>query len=239
MSNEAPNGAVSDAEGTAALEQALGYRFGDAGLLETALAHPSYAHEQDGSRGNERLEYLGDAVLDLAIAHLLFLEHPDWPEGDLTRARAGLVNQRALAEQARALALGSFVRLGRTEQRSAGENKDSVLANCLEAVLGAVYLDGGLEPALAVTRRLFGAVVVETPRRDAKTELQEWAHAEYRVTPSYVTVEDTGTEDDAERFTVAVSIGSERWGTGVGRSKRLAERAAAQAALARRPEPGR
>jgi ribonuclease-3 len=218
------------------LEAALGYAFRDASLLEAALAHASWAHERDGSRGNERLEYLGDAVLDLAVAHLLCEAHPDWHEGELTRARAALVNKRALAARARALELGLFVRLGRTEQRSGGARKDSVLANALEAVLGAVYRDGGLGPALALTRRLFGAAIAEPPRRDAKTELQEWAHATFRRTPAYRTVSDSGTEDDEIRFTVEVRIGDRAWGRGVGRSKQSAERAAAREALARRAE---
>ncbi len=228
---------MSDAPpGRDALQAALGYAFRDAGLLEAALSHASYAHEQDGDRGNERLEYLGDAVLDLAIAHLLCEAHPGWQEGDLTRARAALVNKRALAARARRLRLGEFLKLGRTEQRSRGEHKDSILADSLEALFGAVYLDGGLAAALDLAGRLFGDAIAAPPVRDAKTELQEWAHASFRATPAYRTVLDTGTEDDELRFTVEVQIGSRTWGRGVGRSKRLAERAAARVALERRRE---
>lgn len=216
------------------LEDALGYVFRDRQLLETALTHPSQAHELDGSRGNERLEYLGDAVLDLLIAHLLYEAHPDWHEGDLTRARAALVNQRALASRARALELGRFVRLGRTEQRTEGSTKASVLANACEALLGAIYLDGGLEAAREAVRRLFGEALSDAPQRDAKTELQEWAHATFQRTPAYRTVGDSGLDADEARFTVEVRIGDETWGRGVGRSKRSAERAAAGAALERR-----
>jgi ribonuclease-3 len=169
------------------------------------------------------------------IAHELYARHPEWDEGELTRARAALVNQRALAEVARSLGLGRLVRLGRTEQRSAGADKDRVLANCLEALIGAVFLDGGLEPASALLRRVF-ARGIETGggARDPKTEFQEWAHARYRTTPSYQTVRDSGTEDDESRFTVEVWVGSESWGRATGRSKRSAERAAALAALGRR-----
>jgi ribonuclease-3 len=221
-------------EAPQALEAALGYAFRDRLLLETALSHPSWSHEADGSRGNERLEHLGDAVLDLAVAHLLYRRHPEWPEGLLTRSRASLVNQRALASRARDLDLGRFLRLGRTEQRTGGARKDSVLANACEALFGAVYLDGGLGPALELAERLFGAAIAQPAGRDAKTELQEWAHAALQTTPSYRTVGDSGTEDDPERFRVEVRIGGEAWGQGVGRSKRSAERAAARAALVKR-----
>jgi ribonuclease-3 len=215
----------------ASVDEALGYTFRDRALVETALSHASYAHEMDGSRGNERLEFLGDAVLDLLIAELLFAAHPSWSEGELTRARAALVNRGALAERARAIDLGRFLKLGRTELRSGGEAKDRVLADCLEAVVAAIYLDGGLEPAMAFAKRWFGEGLGARPLADAKTELQEWAHAELQRTPSYAMVDDSETEDDDERFTVEVSIGGKRWGVGVGRSKQLAERAAARDAL--------
>jgi len=221
----------------ASVDEVLGYRFRDAGLATTALTHPSWANEVDGGGGNERLEFLGDAVLDLVIANALYAAHPDWAEGELTRARAALVNQRALAAVSRSLGLGRLVKLGRTEQRSSGGDKDRVLANCLEALIGAVFLDGGLAPATALLRRLFAPSIEAggaVGTRDPKTALQEWAHAEHRTTPSYGTVRDSGVDHDEQRFTVEVRIGSETWGSGSGRSKRSAEQAAAQAALARR-----
>ena len=221
----------------ASVEDALGYRFRDPELASTALTHPSWANEVDGGGGNERLEFLGDAVLDLVIASELYAAHPDWAEGELTRARAALVNQRALAEVSRSLGLGRLVKLGRTEQRSAGGDKDRVLANCLEALIGAVFLDGGLEPATALLRRLFAPAIEAgdaVGTRDPKTAFQEWAHAEHRTTPSYDTVGDSGVDHDEQRFRVEVRIGSETWGSGAGRSKRSAEQAAARAALARR-----
>lgn len=216
------------------IDAALGYEFADRALLELALTHTSYAHEDDGGRGNERLEFLGDAVLDLAISEILYQVHPEWHEGDLTRTRAGLVNQKSLARQARNLELGRFIKLGRTEMRSGGCDKDSILANCFEALIGAIYLDGGLAPVEGFVRQVYGDALASDAgrhRRDAKTEFQEWAHARFRQTPRYAMVGDSAEDDDDARFSVEVSIGAEVWGRGVGRSKRIAEREAAAAAL--------
>lgn len=219
---------------TERLGAALDYDFEDEGLAETSLSHPSHAHELDGGRGNERLEFLGDAVLDLVVARMLFLRHPDWSEGHLTRARAALVNKDALARRARGLGLDELVKLGKTERRTGGRSKDSILANCFEAVIGALYLDGGLVPVDRLIERLFGEEASqEEVLQDAKTAFQEWAHAELQVTPHYRTVEDTGIENDDARFTVEVMVDDAACGSGVGRTKREAERAAARAALAR------
>jgi ribonuclease-3 len=226
----------SDSSPAASLAEAIGYEFADASLAELALSHPSYAHEVDGSRGNERLEFLGDAVLDLVVSELQFQLHPDWTEGDLSRSRAALVNKSALAERARALGVDRFVLLGRTERRSSGQRKDSVLSNCLEAIIGAMYLDGGLAPVRAWVATTFEdgfAAGGEPSSRDAKTHFQEWAHAKLQTTPRYRTVSDSGTENDEERFTVEAVVADEVWGVGVGRSKRVAERDAARAALER------
>ncbi len=219
----------------AALEAELGHTFRDPSLLETALQHPSFAHEQDGTRGNERLEFLGDAVIDLAAAQLLFEAHPTWEEGHLSRARAALVNTSALARHARELDVPAHVRLGRTE-RKGGTGKDSILANVFEAVIGAVYLDAGLEPVVALARVLFAPALEpdsDAFAADPKTRFQEWTHAELRKTPRYVSVEDTGVENDEGRFTVEARIDGDVWGRGCGRTKRAAERAAAEAALER------
>jgi ribonuclease-3 len=227
----------AEAARLASLTQAMGHRFRDGSLVRLALSHPSHAWETEGNRGNERLEFLGDAVLDLVIAELCYDAHPDWNEGDLTRARAALVNKQSLAKCARELGLDELVLLGRTEQSTAGHRKDSVLANCLEAVLGAMYLDGGLEPVARWVRATWGEQIgsATAPQaRDVKTRFQEWAHAELQATPRYRTVGDTGTENDDARFTVEVVIGDEVWGRGSGRSKRAAERAAAAAAIERR-----
>lgn len=227
--------AEGEADGVVdAVIAAVGHAFDDRQWLETALSHASYAHEQDGSRGNERLEFLGDAVLDLLIADILFAAHPDWDEGELTRTRAGLVNQRALATRARALGLNQWVKLGRTERRSGGSEKDSILADCFEALVGAIFLDGGLAPAMEFVRREFADGLMRGAARDAKTEFQEWAHTRFSKTPDYQTVGDSGTDDDDRRFTVEVSIDERIWGRGVGRTKRAAEREAAVVALDRR-----
>jgi ribonuclease-3 len=226
----------------ARLEDTLGYHFRDASLAATALCHASFSHESERLPGherapsNERLEFLGDAVLGLVVAEELYREHPDWAEGELTRGRAALVNGAALARCARELALGPLVRLGRTEQRSGGEAKDTILANCFEAVLGAVFLDGGMGPATALARRALGPEAEAA--RDPKTAFQEWAHARFRTTPTYRTARDSGVEDDDARFTVEVRIGRETWGSGTGRSKRVAERHAAERALERGGDDG-
>jgi len=218
----------------ASIEEVVDHEFAESALIDLALTHASFAHELDGSRGNERLEFLGDAVLDLVIAEQLFDAHPDWSEGELTRARAALVNKRTLAESARSLGLGAHIRLGRTERISKGAEKDSILANCFEAVIGALYLDAGLVPVEAFLQRIFGKAVEEGSvgkRLDPKTEFQEWAHAEHGVTPRYRTINDTETDDDDNRFTVEVLLGEDPVGVGIGRTKRAAERVAAQSAL--------
>jgi ribonuclease-3 len=227
--------AASPAPARESLERCLGHAFRQPALLEIALQHPSFAHEQSGTRGNERLEFLGDAVIDLAAAQLLFEAHPTWEEGHLSRARAALVNTSALAAHARALDVPPHVRLGRTE-RKGGTEKDSILANVFEAVIGAMYLDAGLEPVLALARTLFAPALApdsDAFAADPKTRFQEWTHAELRKTPRYVPIDDTGVENDEERFAVEARIDGEVWGHGRGRTKRAAERAAAETALER------
>jgi ribonuclease-3 len=228
---------VSDGAATPVDEIAghLGYRFRDAALLEIALTHPSAAYERDRSGGNERFEFLGDAVLDLAVAKLLFEAHPDWREGDLTRARAAIVNTRSLSRRARHLGLGAHIRLGRTEQKSGGERKERVLANLFEALVAAIYLDGGLEPVVALVQRVFGGEIASGAllERDPKTTFQEWTHAKLKETPRYRLITDSGIDEAEDRFAVAVDVGGRCWGEGVGRSKRVAELAAASAALQR------
>ena len=217
------------------LERVLGHAFGDRELLEAALCHPSYTQEVDGSCGNERLEFLGDAVIDLAAAQLLFEAHPAWDEGHLTRARAALVNRRSLARCAERLELPRHVRLGRGE-RDGGAAKERILANVFEAVVGALYLDAGVAPVLELARRLFAAALApdsDAFAADPKTRFQEWAHARGRPTPRYVALSDSGVENDECRFEVDVRIEGEVWGRGSGRTKRAAERAAAEAALGR------
>jgi ribonuclease-3 len=232
-------GASVSADPVDVLSRALGYEFCDRERVLIALSHASYAHETRGDRGNERLEFLGDAVLDLVVGEALYAAHPDWSEGQLTRARASLVRGDALAERARELALPSLVKLGRTELRSGGSEKDSILANVFEAVIGALYLDGGLAPVQAYVAGWFTGDGEHSLIADAKTSFQEWAHAALRATPTYHTLGDSGIEDDEQRFTVEVRVSGEPWGTGTGRSKRLAERGAAVAALERRAQVSR
>jgi ribonuclease-3 len=233
VSQEARKDDLRDAAAIERLGACLDYAFLDGARALTALAHASYAQETRGDRGNERLEFLGDAVLDLVVSEALYAAHPDWSEGQLTRARAALVRGEALAARARSIGLPDLVRLGRTELRSGGAEKDSILAGCFEAVVGALYLDGGLAPVRGLVARWLAESSGDTAR-DAKTAFQEWAHATLRATPSYRTRDDSGIEADESRFTVEVCVDGEVWGSGVGRSKRIAEREAAEAALARR-----
>jgi ribonuclease-3 len=215
------------------LEKALGYAFADRALLETALTHASYANENPGETDGERLEFLGDAVIGMVVAQLLYRAHPEWPEGDLTRALHKLVDGPGLASLARHLELGPHIRLGRTELQSGGDDKDTILGDVLEAILGAMYLDGGLAPVEALARTHFAeALAVGAPRvaLDPKTGFQEWVMMHFGVFPTYRVVGDSGVEGDDERFTVEILIGEEVVGRGTARSKRVAERRAAAAA---------
>jgi len=216
-----------------ALEDALGHHFARPELLATALAHPSWSHERDGSRGNERLEFLGDAVLELVVGELLYEAHPGWDEGTLTRARAALVNTGALAARARLLDLGPHLLLGRSERASGGAEKERILADAFEAVLGALYLDGGLAAARRLALRVFADALRDgvRPAGDAKTRLNEWAQARCGVTPVYLVVDENGREDDPGRWCIEVEVAGARKASGRGRTKREAEQAAAAAAL--------
>lgn len=217
-----------------ALQQTLGHSFQDVELLESALRHASFAHESPGRSSNERLEFLGDAVVGLVVAHCLFEAHRDWSEGDLTRGLSALVDKQSLAELGRRVGLGRFILLGRTERSSAGETKETILADATEAVIGALFLDGGLEAVRAFVVRSFAAAFeADAPKvgRDPKTLLQELMVAQSGSFPSYRMTLDTGIEGDGERFEVEVWVERERLGRGLGRSKRLAERAAAETAL--------
>ena len=218
------------------LERRIGYRFADPGLLREALTHASYARERDGSCGNERLELLGDAALDLVVTEALYRAHPDWSEGALTRARAALVNGPALAARARDLELGTRLRLGRSEQRSRGFEKASILANVFEALAGALYLDGGIPAVEALARvalpSAFDPGAPPAPP-EPKTRLNEWADLQGRARPVYRLLRDSGEEDAEDRFTVAVELGGRLLAQATARTKRSAERQAAAGALAR------
>ncbi len=214
------------------LERRLGVELDDDDLLKTSLTHRSYAFEHGGLETNERLEFLGDAVLALVVTDFIFHELPDAAEGRLAKLRAAAVRTSALAEVGREVGLGAFVRLGRGERASGGADKDSILADTFEAVLGAVYLARGFEAASQVVRRLFVDRLRELATRgaalDYKTSLQELAAARFNSLPVY-DLEEQGP-DHAKRFTATVRVGGDVFGGGTGHSKKLAEQAAAREA---------
>jgi len=212
------------------LETGLGHRFVRPEHLAVALTHRSSGDAEN----NEKLEFLGDAVLSLAMSDVLMARFPDAREGDLSKIRASLVNAEVLARKARELELGRWLRLGKGEEKSGGRDKPSILASAYEAVLGAVYLDAGYEPARAVIERQFAPDVEEhltVGLRDYKTRLQELTQRLFRETPAYTLVEESGP-DHAKRFASEITIGGRTCGRGVGRSKKMAEQAAAADALA-------
>jgi ribonuclease-3 len=213
-----------------ALEAALGHRFARPEQLAMALTHRSFGEGPN----NETLEFLGDAVLALAMSDLLMTRFRDAREGDLSKMRAALVNAEVLARKARDLDLGRWLRLGRGEEKSGGREKPSILAAGYEALLGAIYLDAGYEPARAVVEAHFAADVVEHARlgqRDYKTQLQELTQRLFRETPAYTLVEESGP-DHEKRFVSEIAIAGRTCGRGTGRSKKTAEQAAAMQALA-------
>ncbi|MGQ9669643.1 MAG: ribonuclease III [Desulfosoma sp.] len=224
------------------LQDLLGYRFQSIDLIHQALVHRSYTHErtETGLDDNERLEFLGDSVLSLVISHMLLIKFPQADEGSLSRMRASLVNEGRLAAIAADLGLGDLMRLGKGEEMSGGRDKPSILADAVEALLGAVYLDGGLDAAFHVVRRLFDEkleqmVTEEDPLRrldkDFKTQLQEATQAKKRMVPQYVVEREEGPDHD-KVFYVTVSLEGRLLARGVGKSKKAAEQDAAQKALA-------
>jgi ribonuclease-3 len=225
--------AASPRSGSTSLDLALGIRFGDATLRELALTHRSFAFEQDLAETNERLEFLGDAVLGLVITDMAYAAFPEMPEGELAKLRAAVVNAQALADVARSLRLGGLVRLGKGEEQSGGRDKASILADALEAVIGAVYLDLGLDEARRLIERLFRPLIDAYARgegdRDYKTILQELASRELHVMPEY-RLEDRGPDHQKE-FTATVFLNGRPMGVGVGRSKKEAEQRAAREAF--------
>ena len=219
-----------------ALEKALQYQFRDNALLREALRHSSYANEHRGdeSVSNERLEFLGDSVLGFVTAEFLFRKHPNAPEGELTRIRARLVCEESLYEVAQRLELGKYLCLGHGEEAGGGRTRPSILADATEAVIAAIYLDGGIEPAAALIHRMLLDGAAEErfveQRRDYKTALQELVQRTPNHALRYCLVGESGP-DHAKTFTVDVLLGAEVVGTGSGRSKKEAEQNAACAAL--------
>jgi ribonuclease-3 len=217
------------------LERALRVRFKDADLLRASLTHRSFAFEQGTDVTNERLEFLGDAVLGLVVTDLAYRRFPDLPEGELAKLRAATVNMMTLAEVARELSLGQELLLGKGEELSGGRDKTSILADALEAVLGAVYLDRGLGTAGDLVERLFWPRMAAYARgegdRDYKTGLQELAAQDVGTVPHY-RVQEHGP-DHAKEFTATVLLDGRPYGTGKGRSKKEAEQRAARQAYVR------
>jgi ribonuclease-3 len=217
---------------------ALGYTFVDGRLLDEALTHKSYINELRERTGahNERLEFLGDAVLSLIISEHLTVAFPRSAEGALSKLKAGLVSEPSLAGAARRLELGRRLRLGRGEELTGGRDKPSLLANALEAVIAAIYLDGGLKAAQAFTLKALAdelrAVEEKPASQDFKTQCQEWCQKVFESLPQYVTVGESGP-DHQKQFEVHVLIRGEVFGVGTGSSKKEAEQMAAREALSR------
>jgi ribonuclease III len=234
-----PAGSPSYDGARVSLESKLGVSFRNPGLLDVALTHRSYAYEQDELETNERLEFLGDAILNLCVTDLLYKRFPDHLEGDLAKLRASLVSEPALAEVALELGLGPAIRLGRGERMSGGQSKPSIMSDALEAVVGAVYLDGGIATVRKVIKALFGGRVEAAASRDipkdAKTRLQEIVTRRHAILPRYRVV--GSGPDHAKRFKAEVYVNDELCGDGEGRSKKEAEQAAAASALVTLDQP--
>ena len=217
------------------LQRAVGHRFGDEKLLQRALSHRSWIAESSDEISNERLEFLGDAVLGWVVADLVYSEFEDWDEGRLTDLRKSVVNASALAGIAREIDLGASLLLGNGEDAAGGRDKESILSDALEAVFGAVYVDAGSAKAFEVVQRLIAPRLSEAPARldrlDQKSTLQELLASLGRRSPSYV-LTSRGPDHDKE-FTATVVVNDEVLGTGVGRSKKMAEQQAAGEAIDR------
>ncbi len=218
------------------LEKSFGHSFGDKDFLKHALTHKSFAHENKlaPEEHNERLEFLGDAVLELAISEFLMEKFPHYSEGDLSKLRASIVNEKQLATIARMFGLGNYLYLGKGEEQTSGREKSSLLADAYEAVLGAVYLDKGFAKVSEVIRKHYSEILDNPTReisyKDYKTELQEKSQDLFNATPRYRTVSETGPDHD-KVFEIEIFLRNEIMGRGRGRSKKEAEQMAANEAL--------
>ncbi len=223
----------------AAFESKLGYAFNDKRLLETAFTHRSYLNENKaaGREHNERLEFLGDAVLELAVTEFLYAKYPEKPEGELTAFRAALVNTQSISDAGTKLGINDYLLLSRGESKDTGRARLIILANAFEALIGALYLDSGYDTAKKfIADQLFHKtddVVANRLWQDAKSKLQEMAQEKEGITPTYQVMSQTGPDHD-KVFVVGAFIGTEKLATGEGRSKQEAEQDAAQKALAAR-----
>jgi ribonuclease-3 len=226
---------ASEPAGYGVLEGRIGYTFRDRTLCESALTHKSWLNERHGSTrtDNERLEFLGDAVLALAVSDMLMKRFPERSEGELSKTRAALVSEVGLAKAAEAMGLGEWIFLGRGEDQAGGRRKPSILSDALEALVGAVYLDGGFIAAHEVTERLFTEALRDADssvRFDFKSRLQERSQALLQATPQYSVVGQEGPDHD-RRFLVAILLDGREYGRAQGRSKKEAEQSAAAQAL--------
>ena len=216
------------------LEEAIGYRFKDITLLQNALTHSSYANERwhDSLKSNERLEFLGDSLLGMVVAAYLYMAFPDRPEGELTRMRADMVCEQALAQIAVQLNLGEHLMLGNGEEQGGGRTRASILADAVESVIAACFLDGGVDASKEFIKRfvLCNVPVTRLHNADYKTALQEQVQQKKNQVLSYALVDQTGPDHD-KQFTVEVSLNGTVVGKGVGTSKKRAEQAAACAAM--------
>jgi len=216
------------------LETAIGYRFKNISLLQNALTHSSYANERwhDSLKSNERLEFLGDSILGMVTAEYLYRNFPNRPEGDLTRMRADMVCERALAQVAERIGLGTHLLLGNGEEAGGGRRRDSILADAVESVIAACFLDGGMESArnFINTFVLTDVPVKKLRNADYKTALQELVQQKKNQVLAYTLVGESGPDHD-KKFRVEVSLNGKVVGEGIGSSKKRAEQAAAQAAM--------
>jgi len=218
------------------LQKKIGYRFKSLELLNQGLRHKSFVHENVDAEGqdNERLEFLGDAVLDLVIGHLIMDRYPDYPEGSLSRLRAAVVNETRLAKIARDLSLGEYLLLGKGEEMTRGREKSSILSSSLEALLATIYLDGGYKKAFKAIAQLFSPTLEvaekESFYQDYKTKLQEMSQDTLKATPRYVQSKEYGPDHD-KVFGVQVQIQGKVAGVGAGRTKKEAEQRAARRTL--------
>ncbi len=216
------------------IQQRIAYMFKSPELLERSLTHKSYANENRLSYHNERMEFLGDAVLNLMVSEYLMRTCPDSTEGDLSRLRAAVVSEPTLAAIAREIGLGDYILLGRGEEQTGGRNKDSLLADCLEALIASVYLDGGQEPASDFILRFFEDTIKKSCTSggiiDYKTELQELCQERIKQLPDYRVVSESGP-DHQKQFEVDLFVKGEVYGRGIGKSKKEAEQRAAKEAL--------
>jgi ribonuclease-3 len=215
----------------------LDYSFKNQGLMSQAFRHPSYVYEMDdiGVSDNQRLEFLGDAVINLAISHLLMESFPEMKEGDLSKYRASLVSENGLYYIACRLKLGDYLFLGKGEERTNGRKKPSILTDALEALIGAIYLDGGFTNVFGVTEKLFSPLLnkigLGKSINDFKTDLQEYSQEVFQSTPEYRLEKETGPDHD-KTFYVTVYLKGDLMGRGKGKSKKEAEQKAAEEALA-------